>query len=150
MSIYLAGNPAAAERSRQWRKRTGLKLSKAPLTGVFGMALPKGFDHTQVYCIGRSRVILTEPYGNGHDLLKELYELARRERWSNIEYCMGDIDRGIWNPGNCTPILIGVGDHGFDLFNLVNMLPMTRNALLKELLPGIEALFGMKYEAMQK
>jgi hypothetical protein len=59
MSIYLAGNPAAAERSRQWRKRTGLKLSKAPLTGVFGMALPKGFDHTQAYCIGRSRVILT-------------------------------------------------------------------------------------------
>ena len=150
MSIYLAGNPAAAERSRQWRKRTGLKLSKAPLTGVFGMALPKGFDHTQAYCIGRSRVILTEPYGNGDDLLKELYELARRERWSNIEYCMGDKDRSIWNPGNCTPILVGVGDHGFDLFNLVNMLPMTRNALLKELLPGIEALFGMKYEAMQK
>jgi hypothetical protein len=30
------------------------------------------------------------------------------------------------------------------------MLPMTRNALLKELLPGIEALFGVKYEAMQK
>ena len=150
MSIYLAGNPAAAERSRQWRKRTGLKLSKAPLTGVFGMALPKGFDHTQAYCIGRSRVILTEPYGNGDDLLKELYELARRERWMNIEYCMGDKDRSIWNPGNCTPILIGVGDHGFDLFNLVNMLPMTRNALLKELLPGIEALFGVKYEAMQK
>ena len=150
MSIYLAGNPAAAERSRQWRKRTGLKLSKAPLTGVFGMALPKGFDHTQAYCIGRSRVILTEPYGNGDDLLKELYELARRERWSNIEYCMGDKDRSIWNPGNCTPILVGVGDHGFDLFNLVNMLPMTRNALLKELLPGIEALFGVKYEAMQK
>ena len=63
---------------------------------------------------------------------------------------MGDKDRSIWNPGNCTPILIGVGDHGFDLFNLVNMLPMTRNALLKELLPGIEALFGVKYEAMQK
>jgi hypothetical protein len=26
------------------------------------------------------------------------------------------------------------------------MLPMTRHALLKELLPGIEALFGVKYE----
>ena len=150
MSIYLAGNPAAAERSRQWRKRTGLKLSKAPLTGVFGMALPKGFDHTQVYCIGRSRVILTEPYGNGHDLLEELFKLARRFPSRNIEYCMGDTDRSIWSPGNCTPILIGVGDHGFDLFNLVNMLPMTRHALLRELMPGLKALFGMDYERYEE
>jgi len=95
MSIYLAGNPAAAERSRQWRKRTGLK---------------------------------------------------RR----NIEYCVGDKDRSIWNPGNCTPVLIGVGGHGFDLFNLLNMLPMTRHRLLKELLPGLNALFGMDYEALKK
>jgi hypothetical protein len=153
MSIYLAGNPAAAEGSRQWRKRTGLKLSKASLTGVFGLAmdvLPKGLDHTQVYCIGRSRVILTEPYGNGDDLLKELHKFARRFAWKNIEYCMGDKDRSIWSPGNCTPILIGVGDHGFDLFNLVNMLPMTRHALLRELLPGLKALFGMDYEALKK
>jgi hypothetical protein len=150
MSIYLAGNPAAAERSRQWRKRTGLKLSKASLTGVFGMALPKGFDHTQVYCIGRSRVILTEPYGDGANLLEELHKLAHRFIWKNIEYCMGDKDRSIWNPGSCTPVLIGVGDHGFDLFNLLNMLPMTRHALLRELLPGLNALFGMDYEAMKK
>jgi hypothetical protein len=26
------------------------------------------------------------------------------------------------------------------------MLPMTRNAMLKELLPGLETLFGVKYE----
>jgi hypothetical protein len=30
------------------------------------------------------------------------------------------------------------------------MLPMTRHALLRELLPGIEALFGVKYEKYEK
>jgi hypothetical protein len=150
MSIYLVGNPAAAERSRQWCKRTGLKLSKAQLHTVFGVKsldhLPEGFDHTVVYCIGRRRVILTEPYGPVERLCRELDKFANPWFWKDIEYCVGDKDRSIWNPGDCTPVLIGIGDHGFDLPALLSMLPMTRNAMLKELLPGVEALFGVKYE----
>lgn len=155
MSIYLVGNPAAAERSEQWRKRTGLKLSKAQLHTVLGVKsldhVPKGFDHTEVYCIGRRRLILTEPYGPVEPLCKELDALADQlGLWEDFEYCIGDKDRSIWSPGNCTPILIGVGDHGFDLPALLRELPMTRHRLLKELLPGIEALFGVKYTPYQE
>lgn len=89
-------------------------------------AFPPGFDHTKVFYSPDKQIHLciTEPYNSTDKALASLRELAAEKGKINaFSFAVAPQGLGLWNPGDCFPLLVCIEGHSNWLSQVALLLP---------------------------